>query len=243
MPHATLVTASNGLATLPYTPGSAKSAGDIVALGNGLLGVCVNDIAANVQGAVYIEGEFKSAKPTGALAIDQPLYWDSGASEIQNDYDGGTNDPAGWVTRAAASGDASVYWRLDSAGLRAAHKTFQHHVADPAAGADLAATLMGAAPPDGAEIVSADISLHGAIAGIDDANTCVVAIKDAAGNTIVSKTYNTGTQPTASAKNNLGALSATHKVLTAGEGVTGEVTNGATANLPAYSLIVTYVAK
>lgn len=88
-------------------------------------------------------------------------------------------------------------------------------------------------------LLSAGILLRGASAGIDAGNTCVVALADAAANAIVSKTYG-ATAPTANALNDLGTLSATHKVLTAGEIVTLAITNGTTAATPALDLILTY---
>ena len=76
---------------------------------------------------------------------------------------------------------------------------------------------------------------------IDDGNTSVFAVTDGGGNTIVTKTYNTGTQPTASALNDLGALDGTHKVLTAGETVSLAITNGATAKTPAGFLVIRFI--
>ena len=61
-----------------------------------------------------------------------------------------------------------------------------------------------------------------------------------AGNTIVTKTYNTGTQPPSSDYESLGALDATHKVLGANEHVTLAITNGTTADLPGLNLVIVY---
>ena len=81
---------------------------------------------------------------------------------------------------------------------------------------------------------------QGAPAGIDNSNTCVIAVKDDAGNTIVTKTYNTATQPPSSDYEDLGALDGTHKVLTAAEHLTLSVTQGATADMPAFVLILVW---
>ena len=89
--------------------------------------------------------------------------------------------------------------------------------------------------PRAGTLVSAGILTQGSPAAIDDSNTCVVALKDDAGNTIVTKTYNTGTQPPSSDYEDLGALDGTHKALTAAEHVTLDVTQGANADMPAFT--------
>ena len=82
----------------------------------------------------------------------------------------------------------------------------------------------------------ASILLEGASAGIDDADTCVITLANGADQTIVTKTYNTATQPTASDYNDLGALSITSIV--AGDIITLTVTQGTTADMPAFSVIL-----
>jgi len=110
-----------------------------------------------------------------------------------------------------------------------------------AAGEDLATTYVFSVPR--ACTLSSVAVLMGtnAIGTIDDSNTSVFTVKDAGGNTIVTKTYNTGTQPTAPGLNDLGTLGATHKVLTAGECVTLAITNGATAATPPSQLRLVFV--
>lgn len=111
------------------------------------------------------------------------------------------------------------------------------HIEDLAAGADIAARAEWAAPAGGATITKIGIVPKGASAGIDNSNTAVVAVADAAANSIVSKTYDTATQPpAASTYADLGTL--TNATLTANEVVTVAVTQGATANLPAFLLVV-----
>ncbi len=115
-------------------------------------------------------------------------------------------------------------------------------IEDLAAGADIAARAEFVAPAGGCTLTKIGIVPKGNSAGIDDGNTAVVAIADAAGNSIVSKTYNTGTQPpAANTYASLGNLSATHKILTANEVVTVAVTQGATANLPGFNLIFEWI--
>ena len=70
------------------------------------------------------------------------------------------------------------------------------------------------------------------------ASASPVAISDAAGNTIVSKTYNATTAPpAASVYDSLGTLDSTHRVLTGNEVVRIAVTQGATANMPAFLVV------
>lgn len=116
------------------------------------------------------------------------------------------------------------------------------NVENLAAGADFSARAEFAAPAEGAEISKIGIVPQGASAGIDDANTAVLAIADGAGNAIVTRTFNTGTQPpAANVYASLGALDATNKILTANEVVTLAATQGATADLPAFLLIVEWL--
>jgi len=92
--------------------------------------------------------------------------------------------------------------------------------------------------PTGYVLTLTDVKVisQGSPAAIDDANTCVVVAKNGA-NAIVTKTYNTATAfPAAGAAESLGALDATHKVLAAGAVVKLSVTNGTSADPPAFIL-------
>jgi predicted RecA/RadA family phage recombinase len=108
-------------------------------------------------------------------------------------------------------------------------------------GADLASTIQFAHPRAGT-LVSVGYLAAGTDFGvIDNANTSVFAITDGAGNSICSKTFNTATQPTASALNDLGALDAANKALNAAETVSLAITNGATAKTPAGFLVLRFI--
>jgi hypothetical protein len=113
-----------------------------------------------------------------------------------------------------------------------------YQVEDLAAGADIAARPLFVVPVGFTfEITAAQIIAQGASAGIDDANTSVVDITVGA-DTVVTKTYNTGSQPPASgAAASLGALANT--ALAAGDIIALSVTNGATADLPALIIQIT----
>lgn len=90
---------------IDYTPSSAVSVGDVVVLGDL---VCVADrpIAANVKGALAVEGAFIFPKASGAISQGATVYWDATAGNITTTA--GTNKRAGNAIEAAASGDASV---------------------------------------------------------------------------------------------------------------------------------------
>lgn len=120
-------------------------------------------------------------------------------------------------------------------------KTVVFPVEDLAAGADIDGRYVFSAPA-ACVLTSARIIPSGTAAGIDAANTCVVTLKDGAGNVIVTKTYDNVTLfPAQGTTDDLGTLSATHKVLTQDEGVELEVTNGLSADPPAFTLLLSFV--
>lgn len=123
----------------------------------------------------------------------------------------------------------------------AAPRQFLTTISDLSAGADLSATTIWIAPTVGATLTGAYIVPLGSSAGVDDSNTAVLALTDGDGNSIVSKTYNTATQPpSANTVGSLGTLDATHKVLTASEVVKFALTQGTSANLPSLLLVLEY---
>lgn len=113
-------------------------------------------------------------------------------------------------------------------------------VEDLGAGVDISSRPVFVSPSLAITLSAVGILTQGAPAGVDDSNTVVIAIKDDGGNTIVSKTYNTANQPPSSDYADLGALSASYSPLLAAEHVTLSVTQGATANMPAFDLILEY---
>lgn len=60
---------------MDYTPASAVTAGDVVVL-NGIVGIAINDIAANALGSLSIEGIKKVPKTTAAWVQGLPVHWD-----------------------------------------------------------------------------------------------------------------------------------------------------------------------
>lgn len=148
----------------------------------------------------------------------------------------GSNIP----TAVAMSGDVTIS-NSGATTLNSAHakSSTQFSVEDLAADADIAARPVFVRP-GALTLVSIGILTQGASAGVDDSNTVVIAFADDASNSIVSKTYNTGTQPPSSDYADLGALNGTNKILTATEHVLMSVTQGGTANMPAFVVVIVF---
>jgi len=109
---ATLVHAGR---TVDYTPGTAKTAGDVVVQGN-LVGVCNVDIAANALGALSVEGVFNFPKAAGgstAIAVGVPVYWDVAEGVAKADDESGANKLIGKTVLAAVDADTTVRVKLD----------------------------------------------------------------------------------------------------------------------------------
>lgn len=248
--------------SIDHTPGSAVSAGDVVVQGD-LIGVAKLDIAANALGALAIVGVFDFPKVTGAISAGDEVFWDDDGDPV-----GGTAG-SGAVTKTAADGKycgvaiagaaesaetvrivlqslpaltGDVVSNGNSATLDDAHaeQSVIVPVEDLAADGDIAARPIFV-HPRAVTIVSVGILTQGSPAGVDDANTAVLALKDDAANTILTKTYDTANQPPDGDYEDLGTPDATHKVLAAGEHVTLDVTQGTTADLPAFSLVIRYI--
>jgi hypothetical protein len=90
------------------------------------------------------------------------------------------------------------------------------------------------------KVLTAKIIPQGNAEGIDDSNTCVIKLSDGA-NTLVEKTYDLDPAfPAASEAASLGTINTDYDDLTAGDKIYLSVTNGSTANPPAFMLIITY---
>jgi len=123
-----------------------------------------------------------------------------------------------------------------------ARSVYAYEVENLAAGADIADRAIWAAPAGGAVVQKVGIVPQGSSAGIDNSNTAVVNVEDGSGNSIVSKTYDTANQPPAAGVYaDLGSLTAANAILTANEVVRLDVTQGATADLPAFMVTIEWV--
>jgi predicted RecA/RadA family phage recombinase len=98
--------------TMPYTPGSAVSAGDIVVVGE-IVAHAPADIAASVEGNLTVEGVVRFPKnSTSADALTQgtKVYWDAGNEVVTTTAS--THKVAGYVHEAAAASDTTVDVKL-----------------------------------------------------------------------------------------------------------------------------------
>jgi len=124
-----------------------------------------------------------------------------------------------------------------------AKRTFGYQVEDLAAGVDIGdGTAANARSffvgPFAGRVTRALIVPQGTAAGIDDANTCVITIYKGAA-TVVAKTYNTGTPfPADHVLADLGTLA--NNAFTNADEFRVDVVNGATADPPAFMLLIEY---
>src|SRR5512146_3573232 len=107
-----------------------------------------------------------------------------------------------------------------------------------APGADIA-TRPVYAPTKAVRIMAVHLLTQGTPAGVDDSNTVVVALKNDNGDTIVTTTYDTGAQPPTNGRDDLSAsIDTAYQNIADDEFVTLSVTQGATANMPAFLVII-----
>lgn len=107
-----------------------------------------------------------------------------------------------------------------------------------AAGVDIADRIVYAA---GKAVVIDTVILftQGTPVGIDDSNTVVLSVKDEGGHTLLTKTYNTASQPPTSDSVDLSSLlDVNYTTLAKGDILLLNVTCGATANMPGFGLIL-----
>jgi len=91
----------------PYTPGTAKTAGEIVQLPDGRAAIVKTDLAASELGSVYSEGIFDVLCTSGTTwSAGDPVYWDASAS-VAITTPGASDDVLlGTAVDAVASGTA-----------------------------------------------------------------------------------------------------------------------------------------
>ena len=118
---------------------------------------------------------------------------------------------------------------------------FTYKVEDLGAGDDITTRAILQMPVGiNGTITKVSIISNGTAAGIDASNTCVVQLLNGT-NSIVSKTYDDDpTFPAENDSDDLGTLSTTYKELSAEEKLHLVVTNGTTANPPAFIVQVEY---
>jgi hypothetical protein len=207
--------------------------------GDPFAGVAYEEIdnSAGAGGAlsvrVYTLGDFGLALSGATVAhIGRPAF---ASADDTLTFTGAGNSYVGIVQDVPASG--SIILRSDP--QRSNIKTITHAVEDLAAGADIAARAIHAFDAAGWLVSARVVNQATAAVGIDNANTCVIALTTDAG-AVVSATFNaTNTFPSANAKKDLGALS--NPGAPAGYVMSLAVTNGTTANPGPFLVEVDYV--
>lgn len=99
-----------------YTPDADVAAGDIVDLGNGLVGVAHTAIAADELGSVYIEGIFAVRKASGTtIARGLNVEWDEydAGAGVGLAVGSGGDYIIGIAAEAAVSGATTVKVKLN----------------------------------------------------------------------------------------------------------------------------------
>lgn len=195
------------------------------------------DNTAGANGAlsvrVYTQGDFAHALAGAAIAsVGRPVFANADNTLT---FDGAGASYVGFVQDVPAAGQ--IILRIDTGGGKI--KTILHFIEDLSAGVDVGPrsvhTFDQAAWVTAARVVNSVV----AAAGINDANTCVVALTVGAA-TIVSKTFDTANPfPAVNAPANLGAI--TTPRIAAGGTLLATVTNGVAANPGPFWVEVDYV--
>lgn len=168
------------------------------------------------------------------------------AAEVQSDANGKAITKAAGLglgvamTAAAATGViiAVKIPGIGATGDATIKKTIEYKVEDLAAGADIADIPFFVVPTGYTFVVTeVEIISQGTPADIDDSNTCVVLVEEGS-DQVVAETFDTTTAfPAAGTKHAMGTVTNGSRV--AGDVLTISVTNGATADPPAFMVQVT----
>lgn len=198
--------------TVDYTPASTVIGGSVVVLA-GRVGVAIQDIAANVQDALYVSGVFKMCKATGAINDGAALYWDADGDPLGGTAGTGAitttssgNTFAGFAVGAAAETATTVYVQMIGIGAVAntIHNELTNAITDPGDAGAIPITLSGscqittagsetrtlAAPTNVGQMICLHITTDGgtavvtASAAINQTGNTVITMADA-GDTIV----------------------------------------------------------
>jgi hypothetical protein len=171
----------------------------------------------NEQNNTIYEVMFTDRPSTQTQDDDNKELWQIELSLIQT---AATEYPSTFVTHKFYGGDAMI------------------EVVNLAAGADITLTPAYVAA-QGMVIMSAWLLTKGTPAGIDNSNTVVITLKDKNGNVVLTKTFNMATQPPTNGSLDLSSLlDDDYTTLTAGDRLDLIVTQGTTANMPAFSIIL-----
>lgn len=98
--------------TVPFTASGAQNPGDVVAVGDGRIGLVagLTALAANDPGSLQVVGQFDLLKnsTSDTFAVGDPVYFDSTAGKSKTTFAAGYLF-AGRCVKASASGDVYVY--------------------------------------------------------------------------------------------------------------------------------------
>lgn len=246
---------------IDYLAGAAIAVGDVVTLGTASIGVAAAAIANGDTGAVAIDGVFEmNAVNNAAFSVGDILFWDDTANKLTKVST--ENTPAGICVEAKETTGTTAKVQIgrtmitltntiedgEITAAKVSAPVATHHmvigIEDLGAGADITARKVLTVPV-GANytLVSASITGKGSASGVDASNTSVFTLTDGT-NTIVTKTFDDDPAfPAANTPTSLGALNETHKVLDAAEALCLTVTNGTTADLPAFDLELVYTVS
>jgi hypothetical protein len=182
---------------------------------------------------VYTQGDF-GVTLTGATAasLGRPVF---ASADDTLTFVGAGNSPVGVVQDVVEADE--IVLRIGS--LQRPVKTIVHAVENLGAGADIAARAIHVFGGDAWIVAARVVNQASAPAGINDSNTCVVALAIDAG-AVASATFNSGTAfPAANTAHGMGALTNAHAA--AGDVLTLAVTNGAAADPGPFVVEVDYV--
>jgi hypothetical protein len=182
---------------------------------------------------VYTLGDFAFPLTGATVAhVGRPVF---AFADDALTFTGAGNSYVGTVQEVPASGQ--IVLRIDPQRTRI--KTITHAVEDLSAGNDIGVRAIHHFESPGWLVSARVVNQAVAAAGIDNSNTCVVALATDAG-AVASATYNaSNTFPAANARKDMGAL--TNPFAAAGSVMTLAVTNGTTANPGSFLVEVDYV--
>lgn len=103
---------------IDYTPSGAVTAGTVVELSAGLVGVVEADIAAGVLGSINVDGVWDLPKATGAgkdILVGEKVHWEDGAGVATQVASGATY--VGYAVKTAATTDTFVRTKLVGLGV------------------------------------------------------------------------------------------------------------------------------
>lgn len=197
------------------------------AIGVSTIDVVLNEVLEIADGIVIVEAG-------GAVAVMDSVQSDALGKAIVRT----TGQILGTALTAASGTGILIAVKMPCVSSTGNEVILSYPVENLGGGADLTDVPIFVTPAGFKFTVqAAQIISQGAPAGIDDANTCVILLEETAAQ-IATETYDTATAfPASGTVGSLGAI--TNPILAAGKILLLTVTNGATADPPAFIVQVT----